>query len=198
MAENNKFPFTDERLRRLVPGDKPTFFFDAAQAGLRLRVAPTGVKSFQYQAWSPAKGRPVTVSLGKWPTLPIAEARARCAELSVQVRAGEDPAEEKRQQRETLTIGEMLDIYMREHSRPHKRSWRDDEGMMRRHLVPAFGPRRVDDLTTEQVRGWHAGLTETMTPAAANRHLALLRSAYNTILPDVPNPCKRVKRETPT
>jgi len=162
-----------------------------------LLVSVAGTKSFQFQKWSPAKGRPVTLTLGKWPDMPIAEARERCASLGVDVRAGKDPAEEKRQQRETLTIGEMLDIYMEQHSRPHKRSWRDDEGRARNHIIPAFGSRRVDDLTVEQVRKWHAGLAETMKPAAANRALALLRNAYNVILPGQENPCRvKMYRET--
>lgn len=195
--KSNKFPFTDERLRRLAQVSKPTFFFDTVQAGLRLLVSVAGTKSFQFQKWSPAKGRPVTLTLGKWPALPITEARERCARLLVEVRDGEDPAEQKRQQRETLTIGEMLDNYMREHSKPHKRSWRDDEGRARNHITPAFGPRRVDDLTREQVRRWHAGLAETMKPVAANRALALLRNAYNVILPEQDNPCRvKMFRET--
>jgi len=198
MAEkSNKFPFTDERLRRLAQGVKPTFFFDTVQAGLRLLVSVAGTKSFQFQKWSPAKGRPVTLTLGKWPDMPIAEARERCARLLVEVRDGKDPAEEKRQQRETLTVGEMLALYLEQHSRPHKRSWRDDEGRARNHIIPAFGSRRVDDLTREQVRKWHAGLAETMKPAAANRALALLRNVYNVIFPEQDNPCQvKMFRET--
>lgn len=64
---------------------------------------------------------------------------------------------------------------------------------MRLHIKPAFGKRRVDELTTDSVRAWHTGLSKIMAPSSANRVLALLRSVYNVMLPDHPNPCRGTK-----
>jgi len=195
MSKGSKFNFTDERLRKIEPAEagKRAYYNDESTTGLRLSVTGTGTKTFQFQAWSPEKQRPITQTLGKWPAMPLQEARAKAISLLSAVRDGDDPELEKREKRETLSMSELLDIYMREHSKPHKRSWRDDEGKIRLHLKPAFGNRLVTEIKTEMVRSWHAGLTKSMTPAAANRHLALLRAVFYIMLPDHPNPCKMVK-----
>jgi len=195
MSKENKFKFTDERLRKILPADagKRTFYYDEATSGLRLAVTDKGTKTFQFQAWSPEKQRPIGQTLGRWPAMPLQEARNKAIALLAAIRDGEDPELDKQQRRETLTMAELLEIYMREHSRPHKKSWRDDEGKIRLHLNPTFGKRLVTEITTEMVRSWHSGLCKIMTPAAANRHLALLKVVYNATLPDIPNPCRIVK-----
>jgi integrase len=172
---------------------KRDYYHDLLTPGLMLSVTATGSRSFMFQRWSPEKQRSVTVTLGKYPTLSIREAREMAVIYTGAVNAGNDPALEKKQKRETLTVAEILDLYMTEHSIPHKRSAKDDQAKIRLHLKPHFGVRRIDEVTPDSVRSWHIGLTKIMTHAAANRHFALLRSVYNTMLPDMPNPCRTTK-----
>lgn len=195
MSDENKFNFTDERLRKIQLPDtgKRSYYYDTTTPGLRLAVSATGNKSFQYQAWSSEKQRPITVTVGKYPAMPLRQAREQANTLGAEVNDGKDPAQEKRQKRDTMTVASILDLYVTEHSIPHKRTTKDDQTQIRLHLKPTFGTRRVDEVTPDSVRSWHTGLTKTMTPASANRHLALLRSVYNVMLPDLPNPCRGVK-----
>jgi len=195
MANENKFNLTDERLRKMepAPAGKRVYYYDLLVPGLMLSVTATGSKSFMFQRWSPEKQRSITVTLGRYPAISLHEARESVRNFTVAVNAGEDPALDKKQKRDTLTVAAILDLYVTEHSIPHKRSTRDDQAQIRLRLKPTFGPRRVDEVTTESVRSWHTKLTETMTPASANRHLALFRSVYNTMLPDLPNPCRTTK-----
>jgi integrase len=190
-----KFNFTDDKLRKIVlpPTGKRSYFYDLFCPGLRLQVTASGTKTFQFQTWSPEKQRPISMTLGKWPSTPLHEARTKAVSFLAAVREGEDPELEKQERRQTMTVAEILDLYVTEHALPHKRSANDDQVMIRLHLKPTFGPRRVDEVTTESVRSWHNGLTKTMKPASANRHLALLRSVYNVMLPDMLNPCRGVK-----
>lgn len=53
---------------------------------------------------------------------------------------GGDPAGEKRGHREALTFAALAAEYIERHAKPRKRSWRGDEGMLRRH-VPRALPR---------------------------------------------------------
>lgn len=195
MAKENTFKFTEERLRNIqTPLDgKRKYYNDTEEKGLRLAVSGTGVKSFQFQRWSSAKQRPVIVTLGKWPGLSLLEARKKATALEKAVNDGEDPQAEKQEKRKTMTVAEILDRYVAEHSIPHKRSTRDDQAAIRLHLKPAFGTKRVDEVTPESVRSWHNSLAKRIKPASANRYLALLRSVYNTMLPDTLNPCRGVK-----
>lgn len=196
MSKENTFNFTEERLRNIpLPegAGKRDYYNDTTEKGLRLAVSGTGTKSFQFQRWSSEKQRPVIVTLGKWPDLSLHTAREKANALRQEVSSGNDPQSDKRQRRDTLTVAEILDLYLTEHSIPHKRTTKDDQNFIRLHLKPAFGKRRIDEVTTESIRSWHTGLAKIMTPASANRHLALLRSVYNTMLPDLPNPCRTVK-----
>lgn len=190
-----KTKFTDERLRNYgCENDKQrTFFIDAEQPGLRLQVTPTGTKTFQARAWHPTKKRAITLTLGRWPGMPLTSARQKTKIFLAEIASGNDPHSERQQQRSIPTVGSMLTRFLEDHSKLHKRSWRDDERMIRCHLRPAFDAVRIDELSTPQVRSWHSDLTQQMTPAAANRHLALLRSAYNFMSPENSNPCSRVK-----
>jgi integrase len=193
--KDNTFNFTDERLKN-IPDPEPgkrEYYNDTKEKGLRLAVSGTGTKSFQFQRWSGEKQRPVILTLGKWPGLPLDAARKQATVLRAKVDAKQDPQSEKKQKRDTLTVAEILDLYITEHALPHKRSAKDDQAKIRLHLKPTFGTRRVDEVTPDSVRSWHTKLTKTMTPAAANRHMALLRSVYNVMLPDLPNPCRTTK-----
>ncbi|MBV5305259.1 MAG: tyrosine-type recombinase/integrase [Desulfobulbaceae bacterium] len=192
----NKFKFTDERLHKIepAPAGKRTYYHDLFTPGLMLSVTSSGTKSFMFQVWSKAKGRSVTTTLGRYNTaISLNEARAKAKELSVAVNEGKDPQTEKKENRDTMTVGEMLDRYVTEHSIPHKRSAKDDQAFIRLHLKPIFGTKRVDEPTPESVRSWHNGLVKIMKPASANRMLALMRSVYNVMMPDLPNPCRGVK-----
>lgn len=195
MSKENTFNFTEERLRNITLPEtgKRNYYNDTTEKGLRLAVSGTGTKSFQFQRWSSEKQKPVIVTLGKWPDLPLHTAREKASALRQEVSSGNDPQSDKRQRRDTLTVAEILDLYVTEHSIPHKRTTKDDQNFIRLHLKPTFGKRRIDEVTTESIRSWHTGLAKIMTPASANRHLALLRSVYNTMLPDLPNPCRTVK-----
>ncbi len=195
MSNENKFNFTHERLRKIPNADagKRAYYYDTLAPGLRLAVSATGNKSFQYQAWSSEKQRPVTITLGKWPAMTHNDARAKAISLQNAVNDGADPELDKKQKRDTLTVAEILDRYVTEHSIPHKRSTRDDQAAIRLHLKPTFGTKRVDEITPEAVRAWHNSMSKKLKPASANRYLALLRSVYNTMLPDLPNPCRATK-----
>jgi integrase len=194
MMSKNRFKFTDERIRNLQnDSGKRVYYYDEDPKNLRLSVTPAGTKTFQYQAWSSEKQRPITLTIGKWPTYPLAKAREKVIALQAEVNDGKDPELDKKQRRETLCLNEIFDLYITEHAIPHKRSVRDDQTFFRLHLKPAFGVRRPNELNPDMVRSWHVGLTKKMQPSSANRMLALLRSVFNIMLQDMLNPCRGVK-----
>jgi integrase len=75
-------------------------------------------------------------------------AQARRGELAGMVRTG-------------ATFKDAVAEYMRwlEHDRQRKPSTlRDYQSIIRAHLLPAFGEERLEDITTDQVEAWSAGL----------------------------------------
>ena len=75
-----------EAARREVP--------DGGCAGLYLVVQPTGVRS--WAARYRLNGKPAKLTLGRFPTISLAEARRRATAALRQVAEGIDPAVEKR------------------------------------------------------------------------------------------------------
>jgi integrase len=200
---DNKINFTDDRLRKIQLPDagKRAYYYDTTTPGLRLAVSATGNKSFQYQAWSSEKQRPVTITLGKWPAMPIHTAREKAVTLQGSVNDGADPEFDKKQKRDTLLVGEMLDIYLEDHSKPNKRSWQDDENKIRLYLKPAFGRLLVTELTGSRIISWLNKTKMEFSGATANRRLALLSVAYTKVMKNINpiNPCRGIGRfkETP-
>ena len=196
MNKDNKFNFTEERLRKIEPAatGKRAYYYDQSTAGLRLTVTDKGGKSFQVQAWSPVKQKAMISTIGKWPSVPLHEARSRAARLLVEVRDGIDPLQQKRQRRAEMTIAEVADIFMQEHSKPNKKSWRDDECRLNKRIIPDFGVRKMSDLSPEDVRRWHSGLVSSgLSRTTANRYLEVLSGLYTVVLPKMENPCVGIK-----
>ncbi|OQX20048.1 MAG: hypothetical protein BWK76_02510 [Desulfobulbaceae bacterium A2] len=210
----SKIKLTDEKLSTMscAAGKARDFYTDTAQPGLRVSVTPHGVKTFQARTWSPAKQKPITVTLGRWKTISLDEARSRTLQIVSGVKAGMDPEQELRKQKAEWTIGVMFDQYLDRHAKPHKRSWKTDETLFRLHIAPYFGNRRASELHTDMVRHWHTSLTQkeqhspcrrgtvtcgtqqkTLSPTTANRCLFLLRTIFNIMVPDRPNPCRHIK-----
>jgi len=60
-----------------------------------------------------------------------------------------------------------------------KRSWRGDHRSFKRHILKAFGAKRLDEVTRDEVEQWKVALLEGRSPATVNRVFALLRHLFN-------------------
>ncbi len=91
---------------------------DAATAGLRLRVTPTGTGTWVL-ACRDKDGAMRRFRVGDWPTMGIAQARREAQDLRADVRKGADPIADARRQREEaakpkdepVTLRGLLDAY---------------------------------------------------------------------------------------
>ena len=102
---------------------------DAALPGLRLRVTPSGGRTWVLACRDPLS-RMRRFQLGEHPTMGIAEARDAARDMRVDVRKGADPVAEARQRRAIGkdakagigTLGAVLDIYEK-HKGKTLKSW---------------------------------------------------------------------------
>lgn len=109
----------------LKPASKPYYVADM-EDGLRLRVAPTGAKTWSVVAR--LKGGGVkSVSLGRAGEggLSLADARERARAIVSAARRGVDLVQEEQSaaiaRREALSLGEMVELYSRSISSPNRR-----------------------------------------------------------------------------
>jgi integrase len=141
---------------------------DSLVPGLTLLVLPSGARTYYLR--HRVDGQQRELKLGTPVELTPDQARALAREALAQVRAGGDPAEERRRRREAPTIEALAARHLQAHA-SRKRSGRNDEILWRRHLLPAFGRLKVAALTRERIREWHATHPQ---PATANRALEVL------------------------
>lgn len=150
-------------------------------------------------------GHPRRLTLGKYPELSLAEARAKAAQAGELLKQGVDPGQKKIielvEYRTSPTFEEAVESYL-DWARANKKSWREDERMLRTEFVPHLGRAKIGDVRRKQVVALLDDKAKT-APVQANRLLAVIRKMFNfcverEILDATPLvQIKKVAKETP-
>ena len=189
---------TNRTVAATRPRDRDVFVWDDELPGFGLRVKPSGVKSYviQYRNRHNDSRR---ITIGRHGVIGPEKARRKAKKMLADVQDGADPATERKDDREALTVAELAEKYLREHAAPHKkpRSVEEDQRLLRLHVLPALGRKKVAGITRADITGLHHAMRDT--PGAANRTLALVSKMLNLaekwgLRPDGSNPCRHVDR----
>jgi hypothetical protein len=76
------------------------------------------------------------------------------------------------------TVAAFADEYLTRHARPHKRSWPEDERLLRRDIVPALGDLRIDAVTRRDIVGVIDAIRDRGANVQANRALTLMQRVF--------------------
>ena len=176
----NKFGFTKERLDNATcpPGQDRAYFYDTKVPGLAFCVTAAGRKTFYVYRWLSTTGQPCRVRLGRYPNLTIENVRKMTAQAVAKISKGEDPADDRRQARGERTFGELFDLFLENHSKPNKRTWREDEAQYKRYLE-GWKNRKLSSIDRSDAKALHATVGRDNGHYAANRMLALLVTMFN-------------------
>ena len=150
--------------------------WDADVPGFGIRLYPSGKKAFvlSYRA----SGRKRLMVLGRYGAdLTLDQARERAQKHLVQVRDGADPMEERRRAAQGRTFGDLIDTYVERHAKVHKKTWRDDEQRLNRHVPASWRGRKAHSITREEIAELHDRIGRG-TPYEANRLLEVLRKMF--------------------
>ncbi|MCH6591248.1 MAG: tyrosine-type recombinase/integrase [Proteobacteria bacterium] len=189
---------TNRTVAATRPRDRDVFVWDDELPGFGLRVKPSGVKSYviQYRNRHNDSRR---ITIGRHGVIGPEKARRKAKKMLADVQDGADPATERKDDREAPTVAELAEKYLREHAAPHKkpRSVEEDQRLLRLHVLPALGRKKVAGITRADITGLHHAMRDT--PGAANRTLALLSKMMNLaekwgLRPDGSNPCRHVDK----
>jgi integrase len=188
--------FTDKSIAALRP--KAERYEKWEGAGFGIRVSPRGAKAWVWVYHF--QGRPRRLTLGSYFTMGLADARAKLAEAQKMLANGNDPGQREVQQREAdraaETVGELAETYLEKWARPRKRSVAEDERILRKDVLPAWGRRKAKDITRRDVIALLDRIVDRGSPIAANRTLAVIRRMFGWALSrDIvtANPCAAVK-----
>ena len=160
----------------VTPAETRREYFDRVVTGLALRVAPTGTKSWVLLYRQGRRLRRWT--LGRYPTLSLADARDRSRAGLRTAAAGDDPAQAKRTQRDALTVGELAERYLVEYARPRKRSWKEDRRLLTHAVLPIWRHQAARDIQRTDARALVQAVATRGAPIAANRLRALLHTLF--------------------
>jgi integrase len=132
---------TDRFCDRTTPSAARVDFFDSVTPGLCLRVAPSGVRTFSV-FYGPAGAR-VRLTLGRYPTVGLAQARTLAREAMTRVKAGEDP---RAFDTGTMTIRKLVEAYLTESIRPRLKSAKAIERRLNKNVVATIGNVALNEL----------------------------------------------------
>ena len=154
---------------------------DGGLVGFYLSIQPSGHRSFVLR-YRNSDGKPCKLTIGPG-TMPVAEARKRARVAVGEIAKGGDPAAAKRAVRAAKvipgdaprTIGELIDLFLKERPRPKRRkrearesTWQSYSCALRKDVTPLWKDRRLDAITSDHV----AALLDAVAkgrPSAANR-----------------------------
>ena len=133
-------------------------------------------------------------TIGKLGSVSVKEARQHAMQLAAEINSGKDIEAERRAKREEMTFSEVFNSFIETHAKAHRKTWPEDQRTYKLHIAQAFGNKRVDGITTDRLRAWHAKIRKFSGKVAAYRALGLLSSVFTHELPDKENPASEVKK----
>ena len=163
-------------VEKVKTNGKRTDYFDSSLAGFSLRVSESGVKSWcvSYRFG----GKWTRYTFGTFPVTKLAEARIKARDALHDVTHGINPAIKKKAERCAETFDYLSHEYLERHAKAKKRSWREDERIIKTDILPTFGGMRAKDITRKDVRALLDKKAAT-APIMANRVRATLRKIFN-------------------
>jgi len=175
-TSENRVNFTKKSINSLpLPKKKYKQYYDTGTPGLIMRVFPSGVKSFYL--YRRIDRRAEYISLGRYPTVFPEQARRRAAELNAEIGAGKNPAEQLRNLKAEITLGELFEQFLELHAKVHKRTWRYDESMFKLYFSH-WSARSISTITRREVHTLHGQMGKDNGEHQANRAFALLSTIY--------------------
>jgi len=174
-------------------------YFDTGLPGFGLRVSSKGKRTWIARYRIKGRKEKGSMSLGTVGGTEYADARGAAKDALRAAEKGIDPAAPKRQEWRAETFKQLADLYLDQYAKKRKRSWKTDERIIRRDLVPAIGSIKALSVARADVRQILRAVIERGAPIMANRVHEQIRMIFAWAMSEEiggieHNPCEGVKR----
>lgn len=144
-----------------------------------MEVRASGGKTY-YTRYLDAYGAQRNLRIGDASSVTLDAARRRTIEVRSQVANGADPKAEIKRKRTILSVEKFAKENYLPFIRGYKRSWKSDESLLRLHVLPVFGCKRLDAVSGTDITALHHGMkARGYALATCNRVLVLVRYMFN-------------------
>ncbi len=181
----------------LKEGQTQTDFWDKALPGFGMRVSSGGTRTWivMYR-YNGIKRR---MKVGSYPQKGLADARDAAKVALRKAEAGQDPATESKRLKVRMdTVEDLAKLYIEQHAKRKKRSWKKDEQILNREVLPLIGRKRAIDVKRQDVRDVLQPIIDRGALIRANHTLEVVRKMYNWAIDekDMPflNPAAGIKK----
>jgi integrase len=177
------------------PGRRPALR-DALVPGLSLYVTPAGCRSWCVTGY--VAGRQIRVIVGRFPAMAPKRARRAAVECLASMAHGVDPRPRRAEAgSQVATLGDLWPLYLEQHARPRKKTWRNDASQWKNHLS-SWSTRGLAEITRRDVAALHVELSARVSGATANKVIAQLSVMFELaidwgIFPG-PNPARQARK----
>lgn len=171
-------------------------YFDKTMPGFGLRVTRSGHRTWIYLYRHKGEPRRYTFR-PPYPQLGLAEAKQQARAIRSRVSNGEDPATEKTKERAGETVRDITTLYIDEHAKQAKRTWRADQRILEKDVISRWGSRKATDITRGDVRAMLRAIKQRGAPIQSNRTLEIVRKMFNWAIAEElleNNPCDHVAK----
>ena len=172
---------TVEKLPHAEKG-KQVDYFDSELDGFGIRVSATGKKYFVRRLIGIKR---VRVMIGSHPIKTAEEARSEAIKYLGAMESGTDPNKLKREKvrleeesKLNITVKELISEYIEKHAKPSKRSWNEDERILNKDALVAWGKRKAVDIKKRDIVLLLESIIERGSPGSANNNFKIIRKMF--------------------
>ena len=151
-------------------------YWDEALESCGLRVHPSGRRV--YVCAYRINQRKRLATLGRADALSLDQARKKAMAYLAKAANQDDPQSNLDAQRQLKTIDELVEAYIEGHAKKKKKTWKEDQSYLKRHVVSKLSGRLAVSLVTADMEAIHSQLG-VEHPYGANDVLKVVRKMFN-------------------
>lgn len=160
-------------------GKGKTDYYDSSISGFVLEARPSGGKTYHLR-YRDGHGKLRQYKIGDATAISFEKARLAAQKLRSQVVLGENPIEERNTTRKIPILADFVqDVYLLDMEK-HRRNYQSSISFLNHHVLPIFGGKHLDEITSQMVSDAHVALrTKGYSLAMANKLPIVIKTIYN-------------------